>query len=89
MSIIVKAGKAGKRLLRRFLLPEAAPRLSYTRRIEQVRTNRRICAMTFDDGPMDMPAVPDRFDGRALTDVILDTLAEFDAKGTFDVVGDT
>ncbi len=89
MSIIVKAGKAGKRLLRRFLLPEAPPRLSYTRRIERVKTSRRICAMTFDDGPMDMPAVPDRFGGRALTDVILDILAEFDAKGTFDVIGDT
>ena len=89
MSIIVKVGKAGKRFLRRYLLPDAPPRLSYTRRIERVRTNRRICAMTFDDGPMDMPAAPDRFDGRALTDVILDTLAEFDAKGTFDVIGDT
>lgn len=89
MSIIVKAGKAGKRFLRRFLLPDAPPRLSYTRRIERVKTSRRICAMTFDDGPMDMPAAPDRFGGRALTDVILDTLAEFNAKGTFDVIGDT
>lgn len=89
MSIIVKVGKAGKRFLRRYLLPDAPPRLSYTRRIERVKTSRRICAMTFDDGPMDLPAVPDRFGGRALTDVILDTLAEFDAKGTFDVIGDT
>ena len=45
--------------------------------------------MTFDDGPMDLPAAPDRFGGKALTDVLLDTLAQYGAKGTFDVVGDT
>lgn len=88
MSLIVKIGKKGKRMLKK-LLPEETHHLSYTRRIERVKTSRRICAMTFDDGPMDMPASPDRFGGRALTDVLLDILAEFGAKGTFDVVGDT
>ena len=89
MSVFVKVGKAGKRFLQRYLLPPVQYRLSYTRRIERVCTNRRICAMTFDDGPMDMPASPDCFEGRSLTDILLDTLVEFDAKGTFDVVGDT
>ena len=88
MSLIVKLGKKAKALARR-VLPAPEARLSYTRRIERVQTGRRICAMTFDDGPMDLPASPDRFDGRSLTDVLLDVLAEFDAKGTFDVVGDT
>lgn len=90
MSLIVKAGKVGKRFLKAaHLLPEQVPHISYTRRVERVRTEERICAMTFDDGPMDMPAAPDEFHGRALTDLILDALAEFDAKGTFDVIGDT
>ena len=88
MSLIVKIGKAGKRMLKKLLPPEV-PHLSYARRIERVKTNRRICAMTFDDGPMDLPASPDRFDGRSLTDVLLDTLAQYGARGTFDVIGDT
>lgn len=89
MSLIVKIGKKGKKIVKKFIAPAEKPSLSYTRRLERVKTDRRICAMTFDDGPMDMPAAPDRFDGRALTDVLLDILAEFGAKGTFDVVGDT
>ena len=88
MSLIVKLGKKGKRLVKK-LLPEEKHHLSYTRRIERVKTEKRICAMTFDDGPMDLPAAPDRFEGRSLTDVLLDILAQFGAKGTFDVIGDT
>lgn len=89
MSLIVKVGKAGKRFLKKHVLPPEKHHLSYTRRLERVCTKRRICAMTFDDGPMDMPCAPDRFDGKSLTDVLLDTLNEFGAKGTFDVIGDT
>lgn len=88
MSIIVKAGKAGKKVLKRFL-PEEKHHISYTRRIERVRTQKRLVAMTFDDGPMDLPAIPDKFQGQALTDVLLDILKEYEALGTFDVVGDT
>ena len=88
MSLIVKIGKKGKRLVKK-LLPEEKHHLSCTRRIERVKTAKRVCAMTFDDGPMDLPASPDRFGGRALTDVLLDILAEFGARGTFDVIGDT
>lgn len=89
MSLIVKVGKKGKQFLKKYILPPAKHSISYTRRLERVKTTRRICAMTFDDGPMNMPVVPDRFEGRCLTDVLLDTLAEFGAKGTFDVIGDT
>ena len=88
MPIIVKLGKKVKAAARK-LLPAPEPRLSWSRRISQIKTERRICAMTFDDGPMDLPAVPDRFEGRAVTDLLLDVLAEFGAKGTFDVIGDT
>lgn len=89
MSLIVKIGKKGKKLVKKLIVPAEKHHLGYTRRIERIKTDKRICAMTFDDGPMDMPAAPDRFEGRSLTDVLLDTLAEFGAKGTFDVVGDT
>lgn len=88
MSLVVKIGKFGKRVLRR-ALPAPAPCVSYVRRIERVQTTRRICAMTFDDGPMDLPANPDRFQGRALTDILLDSLARYGARASFDVVGDT
>ncbi len=88
MSLIVKVGKAGKKVVKRFL-PEEKHHVSYTRRIEQVKTSQRLVAMTFDDGPMDLPASPDKFGGRSLTDLLLDVLKVYDAKGTFDVVGDT
>ena len=89
MSAIVRFGKAGKAFLKKHILPEPELSVSYTRRIERVKTERRICAMTFDDGPMDIPASPDLGEGESLTDVLLDTLARHEAKGTFDVIGDT
>ena len=89
MSLLVKIGKKGKKILKKFISPAEVHRVSYTRRIERVKTGRRIVAMTFDDGPMDVPASPDLFGGRPLTDVILDTLEKYGARGTFDVIGDT
>lgn len=89
MSLIVKVGKRGKKIVKKLITPAEKHYVGYTRRIERVKTDRRICAMTFDDGPMDMPASPDRFGGRSLTDVLLDTLAQYGAKGSFDVIGDT
>lgn len=88
MSLIVKLGKQAKKVLRK-IAPPPPPSISYTRRIERVRTQKRLVAMTFDDGPMNLPASPDEFGGKPLTAVILDVLEEFGAKGTFDVVGDT
>lgn len=87
MSLIVKIGKKGKRILKKFI--QEKTHICYTRRLERIQTDRRICAMTFDDGPMDLPAVPDAWGGKALTDVLLDTLKEYGAKGTFDIIGDT
>lgn len=88
MSMIVKIGKQGKKIIKS-LLPAEKKYVGYTRRIERVKTDKRICAMTFDDGPMDLPASPDRFGGRAMTDVLLDTLKEYGAHVSFDVVGST
>ncbi|MBQ3355493.1 MAG: polysaccharide deacetylase family protein [Oscillospiraceae bacterium] len=89
MSTFVRIGKKVKKFAKSVLLPEPKTHVGYCRRIERVKTNERVCAMTFDDGPMDLPAAPDLFGGRALTDVLLDVLDEFNAKGTFDVVGTT
>jgi len=89
MSMLVKLGKQGKKIVKKLLLPAEKHYVGYTRRIERVKTGRRVCAMTFDDGPMDLPASPDRFGGRALTDVLLDTLREYGAHVSFDVVGST
>lgn len=85
----IKLGKKLKRLAKNTLFPTPKPLISYVRRIERVKTSEKVCAMTFDDGPMDLPCAPDQFGGEALTDVLLDTLKDFGAKGVFDVVGDT
>ena len=82
MSLIVKLGKKGKRIVKKFITPVEKHTVGYTRRIERVKTSKRICAMTFDDGPMGMPASPDRFDGKPLTDVLLDTMKEYGARGS-------
>ncbi|MDE7260870.1 MAG: polysaccharide deacetylase family protein [Oscillospiraceae bacterium] len=63
--------------------------LSPVRRIERVAVRERICAMTFDDGPCALPAVPDHFRGKALTLVLAETLERYGAKGTFNIIGDT
>lgn len=54
--------------------------VSYCRRIERIKTDRRICAMTFDDGPT--------YDSN-ITATLVETLNSFGAKGTFDVIGTT
>lgn len=89
MSWIVKLGKKGKKIVKKIITPAEKHYVGYTRRIERVKTGERICAMTFDDGPMGLPASPDRFEGKTLTDVLLNTLAQYGAKGSFDVIGDT
>lgn len=89
MSTFVRIGKKVKKFAESVLLPEQKCHVGYCRRIERVRTNERVCAMTFDDGPMNFPSSPDSFDGKAMTEVLLDILDEFNAKGTFDVIGTT
>ncbi len=63
--------------------------LSPVRRIERVYppVEGRFVAMTFDDGPTTLPTTSDPAKG--LTDSLLDTLARYGAKGTFDVIGTT
>ena len=73
---IIKLAKAVKK---KFKKPQLHY-VSYCRRIERIKTDKRICAMTFDDGPTRENDVTLR---------ILEVLGEFGAKGTFDVIGTT
>lgn len=45
--------------------------------------------MTFEGGPCRLPASPDLFRGKPLTQVLAETLERYGARGTFVVVGDT
>ena len=92
MSILTTAiglAKKAKHALKDEIDKRTPVYLSPVRRIERVKTNHRVCAMTFDDGPMALPASPDHFDCKPLTLVLLETLERHNAKGTFDIVGDT
>lgn len=92
MSFVTKCIGAAKKLKHRYskqIKAHTPVYLSPVRRIERVATHERICAMTFDDGPCRLPANPDHFGGKPLTLVLAETLEQYGAKGTFDVVGDT
>lgn len=91
MSLVVefiKCGKKGKQLLKKLLKGNTPVYMSDVRRIEQIKTNERVCAMTFDDGPFDLLPSPNHSD-KSLTLTLLETLEKYDARGTFDIVGDT
>lgn len=83
-----KGGRLGQEVRERFLSAKK-PYVSYTRRITRVKTSQRMVTIAFDDGPTDLPASPDKFSGRSLTDILLDVLGEYEALGTFCMVGDT
>ena len=82
----------GYRKLRR---KNAAGRyLSPVRRIERCAplSSGKYVAMTFDDGPSAMPPNPKplrTYEHEGLSDILLDILQNYNAKGTFDVIGTT
>jgi len=87
---LYQLARQAKSKYKEYVKAKAGTYLSPVRRIERVAPvpNRRLCAMTFDDGPAASPTNPKRSE-RGLTDDLLDTLGKFGAKGTFDVIGCT
>ena len=67
---------------------DTTPYISYARRINYVKTSARVCAMTFDDGPMRLPK-HNATDNTPLTLTLLEILEKHNAHGTFDVIGST
>ena len=55
MSWIVKAGKQGKKIVKKLIMPAEKHYVGYTRRIERVQTPRRICAGLAAPVPMTAP----------------------------------
>lgn len=95
MSVVSKCIGAAKKIKHRFSnnIKKSTPvYISPVRRIERVKTSQRVCAMTFDDGPSRLPP-SDNLNGEKgkipLTLALLETLEKYNAKGTFDVIGDT
>lgn len=91
MSILtqtIKGVKSAKRILKGTIASNKPVYMSSVRRIEQVKTKERVCAMTFDDGPFNLPPSNSKTD-KPLTLVLLETLEKYGAAGTFDIVGDT
>lgn len=91
MSIVTKSIGIAKKVKHRLSDSSNSDKsalLSPVRRIEKVKTDQRVCAMTFDDGPCRLPASPGG-GNVPLTISLLESLEKFGAKGTFDIVGDT
>ena len=91
MSLTTKAIGTVKKLKHKFdaqIKARTPVYLSPVRRIERVALRQRVAAMTFDDGPCRMPALPSA-DVKPLTLRLCETLEKYGARGTFDVVGDT
>ena len=85
---LIKLAKNIKKRINIICGNEYAPYVSYARRINRVKTSARVCAMTFDDGPMSSPPSPIKTK-LSLTEVLLNTLEKHHAKGTFDIIGTT
>lgn len=85
----LKPLRMANRIVKHWRKEQLAKHLSVARRIERIAPprDRLVVAMTFDDGPTAAPARPG--DGRGLTDSLLRALAEYGARGTFDVIGTT
>ena len=92
MSVVTKCIGAAKKVKHRFeaqIKANTPVYVSPVRRIERVKTDERVVAMTFDDGPSRMLPNPQGEHKKGLTMDLADTLERYGAKGTFDVVGST
>lgn len=92
MSVVTKCIGVAKKVKHRFdaqIKARTPVYVSPVRRIERVKTDERVVAMTFDDGPCRMLPNPRGEHGKGLTMELVDILEKYGAKGTFDVVGST
>ncbi len=92
MSVVTKCIGAAKKVKHRFeaqIKANTPVYVSPVRRIERVKTAKRVVAMTFDDGPCQMLPNPQGTHEKGLTMTLADTLERYGARGTFDVVGST
>lgn len=82
--------RKAKRRYKIYAKEKAGKLLSPVRRIEYVAppSDGLYVAMTFDDGPTTLPTNPPRSE-LGLTEDLLSTLKQYDARGTFDVIGTT
>ncbi|NLT15352.1 MAG: polysaccharide deacetylase family protein [Clostridiales bacterium] len=93
MKLYEYARKAGK-ILKEKKKEQAGRYLFPVRRMEQFAPvkGQRVVAMTFDDGPMALP--PNPVNGKyghneSLTALLIEIMAAYGARGTFDIIGST
>lgn len=90
--ILIDTARKVNKYIKKHKKAQAGRYLSLSRRIERVHSikDKRYVAMTFDDGPSAVIPEPNTTDTKmGLTEVLLDILQKYNAKGTFDVIGTT
>ena len=85
---LIKIAKSIKNKLNMLTSSSSSPYVSYTRRINRIKTASRVCAMTFDDGPTHLPCTNSGHKN-SLTATIIEVLEKHNAHGTFDIIGTT
>lgn len=91
MSLMATARKLNSYIKKR-KKNQAGKYLSLVRRVERTAplNNRRVVAITFDDGPSAEAPNPNHNNhNKGLTIALLDILNKYNAKGTFNVIGTT
>ncbi|WP_058486876.1 polysaccharide deacetylase family protein [Defluviitalea phaphyphila] len=93
MKLYALARKVNKKIKQR-KREKAGKYLSPVRRFERfaVPNDEKIVAMTFDDGPMNMPINPitdPKYKNCGLTKILVNIMKEYEARGTFNVIGTT
>lgn len=80
---IIRLYKSLKSRAKCFLGEGVVPYVCWCRRINRVKTAKRLCAMTFDDGPTRVA------NAEPLTSKLIEALEKYGACGTFDIIGTT
>lgn len=88
--IIYDLARRAKHKIKEYQKSRDCTHVTPVRRIERVKlpAGKRVVAMTFDDGPTDIATNP-KISENGLTLQLLETLEQYGARGTFDVIGTT